>query len=55
MDDPAYLETLTTYWQEADKLGVIGVPTLVIGDQVFWGNDRIDFVRDHLYDLGLRR
>jgi 2-hydroxychromene-2-carboxylate isomerase len=55
MDDPQRIEQLQINWGEADELGVIGVPTFVIGDQVFWGNDRIDFVREYLADLGLSR
>lgn len=42
-------------WQEASALGVIGVPCFVVGDQVFWGNDRIDFLEEHLTELGLRK
>lgn len=41
--------------KEADELGVIGVPTFVIEDQIFWGNDRVDFVVDHLNDLRLKK
>jgi len=42
-------------WNEAQKLGVFGVPTFVVGDQIFWGNDRIDCLKDHLHDLRLRK
>lgn len=28
--------------------GVFGVPTLIVDDQIFWGNDRMDFLRDYL-------
>jgi 2-hydroxychromene-2-carboxylate isomerase len=28
--------------------GVFGVPSWVVGDQVFWGQDRLDFLDDHL-------
>jgi 2-hydroxychromene-2-carboxylate isomerase len=27
---------------EAAELGVIGVPSLVVGDEVFWGDDRLE-------------
>ena len=30
--------------QAAIEQGVFGVPTFVIGDQLFWGQDRLDFV-----------
>lgn len=46
---------LVVNWQEAQDKGVIGVPTFVIDDQIFWGNDRIDFVIEHLTDLRLAR
>ncbi|WP_070155739.1 2-hydroxychromene-2-carboxylate isomerase [Sphingobium phenoxybenzoativorans] len=41
-------EQLRKNAEEAVELGVIGVPTFVIDDQVFWGQDRIDFVIDEL-------
>ena len=28
-----------------DRLGIFGVPTFVIGDEIFWGGDQIDRVR----------
>ncbi len=33
--------------------GVFGVPTLAIGDELFWGLDTLDMVRDYLADLNL--
>jgi len=30
--------------------GVFGVPTFVIGDQIFWGHDTLDMVNDYLRD-----
>ena len=33
-------------------MNVIGVPTLVIEEQIFWGNDRLDFVREELRERG---
>ena len=54
LDDPARQKILEDNWQEAQESGVIGVPTFVMGDQIFWGNDRIDFVHDHLRELGLK-
>tara|TARA_R110002096_G_scaffold420735_1_gene625980 strand:- start:19117 stop:19710 length:594 start_codon:yes stop_codon:yes gene_type:complete len=46
---------LDANWQEAQVKGVFGVPTFEVGEQMFWGNDRIDFLRDHLHELRLRR
>lgn len=54
-NDPANLARLAENWEEAQAKGVVGVPSFVIDDQVFWGNDRIDFVLEHLNDLRLAR
>ncbi|MBV1920349.1 MAG: DsbA family protein [Pseudomonadales bacterium] len=32
------------YW----AIGLFGVPTFVVGDQLFWGNDRLELLRHHL-------
>lgn len=55
IDDPGRHARLAQHWAQAQALGVIGVPTFVIGDQIFWGNDRIEFVHEHLREAGLRR
>jgi 2-hydroxychromene-2-carboxylate isomerase len=46
---------LEANWAEAQERGAFGVPTFIIGDEIFWGNDRIDFVCEYLHELGLRR
>lgn len=46
---------LLSNWQEADERGVVGVPTFIVGDEFFWGQDRIDFVDEHLRELRLSR
>lgn len=33
---------------EASARGVFGVPTFVIGEEMWWGNDRLDFVERYL-------
>jgi 2-hydroxychromene-2-carboxylate isomerase len=33
---------------EAHERGVFGVPMICAGDQMWWGNDRLDFVEEHL-------
>lgn len=53
LDDSARQKQLDDNWLEAQELGVIGVPTFVVNDQFFWGNDRIDFLEDYLTDLRL--
>lgn len=39
------LKAVTT---EAVERGVFGAPTMFVGDQMFWGQDRLDFVREAL-------
>jgi 2-hydroxychromene-2-carboxylate isomerase len=34
--------------QQAVERGVFGAPTFFVGNQMFWGQDRIDFVREAL-------
>ena len=55
LESPNYLARMEENWQEAQSLGVFGVPTFVIGEDIFWGSDRIDYVRDHLQELGLAK
>jgi 2-hydroxychromene-2-carboxylate isomerase len=38
--------------EAAIAAGVFGVPTLAIDEQLFWGNDATDMVRDYLRDPG---
>ncbi len=51
----AYLEQLESNWNEAQELGLIGVPSFQVGEELFWGSDRIEYVLDHLNDLRLRK
>jgi 2-hydroxychromene-2-carboxylate isomerase len=34
--------------EEAVARGVFGAPTIFVGDEMFWGNDRFDFVEETL-------
>ena len=34
--------------QAAVERGIFGAPTLFVGDKMFWGQDRLDFVREAL-------
>jgi len=52
VDDPARRATLDDNARAAEAAGAFGVPTFVIDDQLFWGQDRIDFVTE---ELDLRR
>ena len=54
-NDEARLSQLETNWEEAQELGLIGVPSFQVGEELFWGADRIEYVLDHLNDLRLRK
>lgn len=47
-DAPTVHEQLRALTQEADERGVFGVPTFLVGDAMFWGNDRLEFVEQLL-------
>jgi 2-hydroxychromene-2-carboxylate isomerase len=51
LTDEKRLKQLQQNAKEAEENGVIGVPTFVIGEQIFWGQDRIDFVLEELQQL----
>ncbi len=55
MHDAQHQESLKANWEEADAKGVIGVPSFVIGEEIFWGQDRIDYVLEHLREMRLAR
>jgi 2-hydroxychromene-2-carboxylate isomerase len=46
--DPETKAVLKATTQEAVERGVFGAPTLFVGDQMFFGQDRMDFVREAL-------
>ena len=46
--DPDVKDRLKAITQEAVERGVFGAPTLFVGDTMFWGQDRLDFVREAL-------
>lgn len=46
--DPAVKEALKIQTQTAVERGVFGAPTFFVGPQMFWGQDRLDFVREAL-------
>jgi 2-hydroxychromene-2-carboxylate isomerase len=45
---PAAKEALIATTSDAEARGVPGAPTFVVGDHVFWGQDRLDFVKKAL-------
>ncbi len=46
--DPAVKQRLRDNTQWASSRGVFGVPTLVIGEELFWGHDAFDMALDYL-------
>ena len=46
--DPAVKDHLKAETQEAVARGVFGAPTFFIGQDMFWGQDRLDFVKERL-------
>ncbi len=41
LDDPATAETHEATLKAAHRRGAFGVPTFFVGEQMFWGNDRL--------------
>src|SRR5690349_1128907 len=48
IDDPELDAALDAATDEAAARGVFGAPTMYVGDEMFFGNDRLDFVRASL-------
>lgn len=46
--DPAVKEGLQQNTAEAVERGAFGAPTFLVGDELFFGNDRLDFVEEAL-------
>jgi 2-hydroxychromene-2-carboxylate isomerase len=47
-EDPAIKGALRAATDAAHERGVIGVPTLAVGDELFWGDDRLEDAAAHL-------
>ena len=46
--DPEVKEALKIATQEAVNQGVFGAPSFIVDGELFWGQDRVDFVREAL-------
>jgi 2-hydroxychromene-2-carboxylate isomerase len=46
--DPAVKQALQTHTEEAIGLGVFGVPSFVVDDKLFWGQDALPMLRAYL-------
>ncbi|MFC7048681.1 2-hydroxychromene-2-carboxylate isomerase [Emcibacter nanhaiensis] len=55
LHDDEGLRQLEDNWQEAVDKGVIGVPTFMVDDQIFWGQDRLSWLREYLEQQADRR
>ncbi len=44
IEDPKIKERLRANTDEAVARGAFGAPTFLVGDELFWGNDRLPFV-----------
>ena len=51
IDAPDVVAALEANTAEAAERGVFGSPTIFVGDTLFFGNDRLDFVREELARL----
>jgi 2-hydroxychromene-2-carboxylate isomerase len=41
-DSPAWRPRLRAETEQAASLGIFGAPTFMVGDEMFWGNDRLE-------------
>ncbi|MCE3272829.1 MAG: 2-hydroxychromene-2-carboxylate isomerase-like protein [Ramlibacter sp.] len=46
--DPAVKDQLKVQTQDAVSRGVFGAPTFFVNNQMFWGQDRLDFIKEAL-------
>jgi len=52
---PEAKEALKNATERAVERGVFGAPAFFVGDEMFWGNDRLLFVEEALSGRGVRR
>jgi 2-hydroxychromene-2-carboxylate isomerase len=52
LNAPTVKQKLRENTEWAIARGVFGVPTFVIGDEIFWGHDTLDMVLDYIRDPG---
>ncbi len=48
IETQAVKDGLRANTEEAIARGMFGAPAMFVGDELFWGNDRLDFVEDAL-------
>ena len=42
--DQAVIDTFKSYTEDAKTVNIFGAPTYFVGDEMFWGQDRLEFV-----------
>ena len=47
-NEPNTKDALKMATQDAVMRGIFGAPTFFVGNQMFWGQDRLDFVKEAL-------
>ena len=45
LEEPAIKAELRALTEDAAARGAFGVPTFFVGDEMFWGHDRMDYVQ----------
>ena len=50
-EEPEIKDKLRANTSEAVRRGAFGAPTFFVGEEMFWGNDRIEMVERHLQSL----
>ena len=45
-------ETYARNTEDAVRLGVFGAPFYIVGEEKFWGQDRIEYLDAHLDEIG---
>jgi 2-hydroxychromene-2-carboxylate isomerase len=48
VDEDGLDQQLSAATRAAGELGVFGAPTFIVGGEMFFGNDRLDFLREYL-------
>lgn len=48
VDDPEVKQALKRNTEQTVSRGVLGAPSFTVGDELFWGNDRLLFVQEAL-------
>ncbi|MGQ3031844.1 MAG: DsbA family protein, partial [Ferrovibrionaceae bacterium] len=51
-EDQSVKDELRINTEEAVRRGTFGAPTFFVGDEMFFGQDRLDFVEDELRRAG---